>query len=176
MLNIRNSELLTVPCTRLSQRSRQRWCFFHIPVSLSVRFPMTVFSATFWTIDFIVAFFVGYYVSGSLEPWYTLVKVVAQWDKYCFHWWLMIIHDVLYIKFLWLLHLFILIIIFIWFIITSWLYGTITTTSKSVRNSDHIRRPWTTWRPGWWRIWFCSCPLGRIRRIRSSWGKWWKMG
>jgi hypothetical protein len=29
-----------------------------------------------------VAFFVGYYVSGSLEPWYTLVKVVAQWDKY----------------------------------------------------------------------------------------------
>lgn len=82
MLNIRNSELLTVPCTRLSQRSRQRCFFSHIPVSLSVRFPMTVFSATFWTIDFIVAFFVGYYVSGSLEPWYTLVKVVAQWDKY----------------------------------------------------------------------------------------------
>ena len=32
------------------------------------RTAVTVFSATFWTIDFILAFFVGYYVSGSLEP------------------------------------------------------------------------------------------------------------
>ena len=32
------------------------------------RSAVTVFSATFWTIDFILAFFVGYYVSGSLEP------------------------------------------------------------------------------------------------------------
>ena len=34
----------------------------------SARFPMTVFSATFWTVDFCLAFFVGYYVAGSLVP------------------------------------------------------------------------------------------------------------
>ena len=31
---------------------------------LQPRHPMTIFSATFWTLDFVLAFFVGYYVSG----------------------------------------------------------------------------------------------------------------
>lgn len=41
------------------------------------RFPMTVFSATFWTVDFTLAFFVGYYDAGALEPWRT-VRVSEQ--------------------------------------------------------------------------------------------------
>lgn len=47
----------------------------------SFEFPMTVFSASFWTIDFIVAFFVGYYVSGSLElrPHKTALNYVKTW-------------------------------------------------------------------------------------------------
>ena len=42
---------------------------------------VTVFSATFWTIDFILAFFVGYYVSGSLElrPHMTALNYMKTW-------------------------------------------------------------------------------------------------
>lgn len=42
---------------------------------------MTVFSVTFWTIDFIVAFFVGYYESGTLElrPQKTALNYVKTW-------------------------------------------------------------------------------------------------
>jgi len=43
--------------------------------------PMTVFSATFWTLDFILAFFVGYYVSGTLElrPQMTAKNYARTW-------------------------------------------------------------------------------------------------
>ncbi|CAJ1355620.1 unnamed protein product [Effrenium voratum] len=42
---------------------------------------MTVFSATFWTIDFLAAFFVGYYVTGSLElrPHMTAMNYAKTW-------------------------------------------------------------------------------------------------
>eukprot|EP00439_Symbiodinium_sp_Y106_P038540 s2326_g4.t1 len=43
--------------------------------------PMTILSATFWTVDFILGFFVGYYASGKLEkrPCQTAANYAKTW-------------------------------------------------------------------------------------------------